>query len=135
MSEANLSRNVMKILRPLDAQRVENKCGKGTPDVNYIGGWIELKQQDAWPKRPTTKVRLSHDLTLEQRIWINRREKKGGTVFVLLQIARDYLLLSGGVAATVIGEANEAELRSAALHVWTASEMKDQLLPCLRPEN
>tara|TARA_R110002167_G_scaffold93122_1_gene249752 strand:+ start:7833 stop:8240 length:408 start_codon:yes stop_codon:yes gene_type:complete len=135
MSEAALSKKVMQILRPLDARRVENKCGKGTPDVNYIGGWVELKQQDAWPKRPTTKVRLNHDLSLEQRIWINRREKKGGTVYVLLQIARDYLLLSGGVAATVIGEANEAELRSAALHVWTASEMKDQLLPCLRPEN
>ena len=87
MSEQALSRNVMKLLRPLDAQRIENSCGRGVPDINYIGGWLELKQQDAWPKRPTTKVRLDHDLTLEQRIWINRREKKGGTVFVLLQVA------------------------------------------------
>ena len=132
MSEAALWNLIRPVVRPLDAQRVENKCGKGTPDVNYIGGWIELKQQDAWPKRPTTKVRLDHDLSKEQRIWINRREKKGGTVFVLIQVARDYLLLSGGTAATVIGEATQAELRSAALHVWTSKTLKEELLECLR---
>jgi len=97
-----------------------------------IGCWMELKQQNAWPKRPTTKVRLDHDLTKEQRIWIKRREKKGGTVFVLLQVSRDYLLLSGGVAATIIGDSTEAELRSAALHVWDAKTLKERLLPCLR---
>jgi len=133
MSEKALWEMIRKPLRPLDPQRIENGIGKGTPDVNYVGGWLELKQQDNWPKRPTTKVRLDHDLTKEQRIWINRREKKGGTVFVLLQVARDYLLLSGGQAATIIGEATEAELREAALHVWSASEMKEHLLQCLRP--
>jgi len=133
MSEAALSRNVMKLLRPLDAQRIENSCGRGVPDVNYIGGWLELKQQNNWPKRPTTKVRLDHDLTKEQRIWIRRREKKGGTVYVLLQVSRDYLLLSGGVAATIIGESTEAELRAAALHVWDAKALKENLLTCLQP--
>ena len=63
MSEAALWDMIRKPLRPLDPQRVENSCGKGTPDVNYVGGWLELKQQDNWPKRPTTKVRLDHDLT------------------------------------------------------------------------
>lgn len=132
MSESALWDMIRKPLRPLDPQRVENSCGKGTPDVNYVGGWLELKQQDNWPKRPTTKVRLDHDLTKEQRIWINRREKKGGTVFVLVQIARDYLLLSGGVAATIIGEATEAELREAAMHVWTSTTLKENLLTCLQ---
>jgi hypothetical protein len=135
MSEHSLARTIVKVLRPLDAVRIENSCGKGVPDVNYVGGWLELKQQDNWPKRPTTKVRLDHDLTKEQRIWINRREKKGGTVFVLLQVARDYLLLSGGTAATIIGESTEAELREAALHVWDAKTMKEEILQCLQPAN
>jgi len=135
MSEQALARRVMKILRPLDAQRIENSCGRGVPDVNYIGGWLELKQQNKWPKRPTTKVRLDHDLTKEQRIWIRRREKKGGTVFVLLQIDRDYLLLSGGVAATIIGDSTEAELRAAALRVWDAPTMNSELLECLERAN
>ena len=132
MSEKALAGRVVKILKPLDSFRVENPCLKCTPDVNYIGGWIELKQQDSWPKRAATPVRLNHDLTMEQRIWLTRREEKGGTALVLLQVARDYLLLSGGVAAIIIGEATQEELKSAALHVWTSAELKTELLPCLR---
>jgi len=135
MSEAALWNMIRKPLRPLDPQRIENRVGKGTPDVNYIGGWIELKQQDNWPKRPTTKVRLDHDLTKEQRIWLRRREKKGGTAYVLLQVSRDYLLLSGGDAASLIGEATQAELREAAIHVWTSATLKENILECLRQNN
>ncbi len=132
MSESALAKKVMRLLKPLDAKRVENRVGMGTPDVNYIHGWIELKQQDKWPKRASTVVRLHHDLTKEQRIWINRRDKLGGIVYVLLQVDRDYLLFRGSEAASILGQATQAELRKAALHVWTAATMTAELLTCLQ---
>jgi hypothetical protein len=136
MSEKALAGHVMKALKPADGVRVENGCGRGTPDVNYTDGWIELKQQDNWPKKPETPLKLSHDLTLEQRIWLTRREEKGGLAFVLMQVDRDYLLLSGGVAANIIGEATQAQLKEAAIAVWTSTaELKRELLPCLRRLN
>lgn len=132
MSEKALAGHVMKALRPLDGQRVENACGRGTPDVNYVGGWIELKQQDAWPKKPETPLKLGHDLTIEQRIWLTRREDKGGIALVLIQVARDYMLLSGGVAARLIGVATQAELKAAVIRHWTsAAAMKQELVSCL----
>lgn len=132
MTEHALAKRVMKLLKPLDGCRVENRVGMGTPDVNYVHGWIELKQQDHWPKRASTVVKLHHDLTKEQRIWINRREKRGGIVYVLLQVERDYLLFRGSKAASLFGEATQAELRTAALYVWDAKTMNDELLPCLQ---
>tara|TARA_R110002167_G_C12707228_1_gene655131 strand:- start:29978 stop:30355 length:378 start_codon:yes stop_codon:yes gene_type:complete len=122
----------MKLLKPVDGVRVENMLGKGTPDVNYTGGWIELKQQDKWPVRASTKVKLNHDLSLEQRIWLSRRERKGGTAWVLLQIARDYMLFTGTVASEVIGECTQGELKAAAYRVWTSKQMKEELLSCLQ---
>ena len=136
MSEKALAGHVMKALKPLDGVRVENGCGRGTPDVNYTGGWIELKQHDNWPKKPETPLVLGHDLTIEQRIWLTRREEKGGVALVLLQVSRDYLLLSGGVAARIIGEATQAELKEASLAVWTsAATLRKELAPCLQVLN
>lgn len=132
MSEKALAGHVMKALKPLDGQRVENACGRGTPDVNYVYGWIELKQEDNWPKKPETPLKLGHDLTLEQRIWLTRRSEKGGIALVLLQVARDYLLLSGADAAILIGAATQAQLKRLALHHWTsAAAMKQELVSCL----
>lgn len=132
MSEKALAGHVMKALKPLDGVRVENPCHPGTPDVNYIGGWIELKQHDSWPKNPETPLKLGHDLTKEQRIWLTRREEKGGIALVLLQVNRDYLLLSGGVAARIIGAATQAQLKEASIDYWSsAAHMKRELVECL----
>jgi len=108
--EARLRREVVRLLKSLDAQPVENIVRAGTPDVEYHGGWIEVKRTKSWPARPDTPVKLEHDLTPGQRRWIRRRERVGGTVWVLVQIDRAYLLLKGGDAARWIGEANRREL-------------------------
>jgi len=131
MSEKALAGRVVKILKPLDACRVENPCLPGTPDVNYIGGWIELKQEDKWPVRPDTPLRLHHDLSPQQRIWITRRIEKGGKAYVLMQIARDYIMLDGRVAAEIIGEATQAEIKAAAIFCVSAKELPQALLGLL----
>jgi hypothetical protein len=128
MSERALAKKVIKILAPLDAHRVENPCHPGTPDVEFIGGQLELKQQDEWPKRATTKIKLKHDLSVAQRVWLCRRIRKGGRAFVLVQISKDYLLLSGGVASKILGEVNREELCKAALFVVNAKELPEALL-------
>jgi hypothetical protein len=108
--ENRLRAAVVKILKPLNAQPVENIVKVGTPDVEFHGGWIEVKRTVEWPVRATTVVSLDHDLTLEQRIWIKRRSAVGGTVWVLVQIDKAYLLFRGMDAVELIGKANQKEL-------------------------
>lgn len=130
MSERALAGRIVKLLKPLDALRVENPCHPGTPDVNYVGGWIELKQHDKWPAKPETPLRLPH-FTPQQKIWLSRRIRKGGRAFVLLQVARDYLLLDGQVASEILGEATEGELKAAALFVCGTRDLQEKLIDAL----
>ena len=131
MSEQEQRQRVVKALRRLDAFSVENHVGVGTPDVNYLHGWVELKCLDKWPKRPGTPVKLHHDLTLEQRIWLKRRWAAGGEAYVILQVQKtqDWLLFDGPTAARLIGTATQGQLRDAALCTFTRIE--EQLEPCL----
>jgi len=129
--ESTLARKIRKLLHPLDAMRVENPCLPGTPDIEFIGGWVELKKLDAWPKRPTTPVRLPH-FTPQQRVWLTRRMEKGGLSLLLLQVSSEYLLLFGDQAATLIGEATESDLRAAAIQVFNHRTLTTDLLPCLQ---
>ena len=83
---------LVQILMPLHAIPVENKIPPlGTPDINFVGGWIECKQRDRWPVRENRVVSFAHPVTLNQRIWRNARVRKGGTVILALQIARVWL--------------------------------------------
>jgi len=66
----------------------------GVPDISYCYegscGWIELKVIKNWPKRPTTKVQTG--LTPIQKVWMKRRHKHGGRIFVFIQIPEGYLV-------------------------------------------
>lgn len=118
MSEVDLRRRVVRGLRDLDAVSVENHVFPGTPDVNYIEGWLELKWLRRWPVRPDTPVRLEH-FTQEQRVWLRRRVNRGGQVHLLLQVGREYLLLDGLRASVLLGEATREQLVDAAAGHWT----------------
>lgn len=117
--EAALRASVIRKLEPLNAVAVENPALPGTPDVNYVGGWLELKSLERWPAHAKTKVRCEH-WTPVQRVFHLRRCNVGGGCRVLLEIclSHDYLLLDGLDAVRLLGEGTQAELRAAAIFVW-----------------
>lgn len=97
MSEAAMKSTLIKALAPLDPQCIESPVtGLGIPDVNFIGGWFECKNLDAWPKgADTNPVRFHHPLTKEQGVWLYRRSKAGGLAMVCAKVATDWFFFDG----------------------------------------
>lgn len=104
-----MRKKVVEALVGLDAVAVENPVYPGTPDINFVEGWIELKILDAWPKRASTKVTI-RCFTPQQRIWLHRRCRRGGRAFFLLKVDNDWLLFDGMTAAEQIGKLTKAEM-------------------------
>jgi hypothetical protein len=124
-----MRQRVVQGLRSLDAISVENSARAGTPDVNYVEGWIELKKLPRWP-RPGEPVRCGH-FRPGQRVWIRRRARAGGRVHVLLQVGRDWLLLPGRAAAEELGTATQQRLEELAVRVWRKRMNMKELETCL----
>lgn len=122
---------VTHALRTLHAMAVENSVQPGTPDVEYIGGWIELKSLDAWPKRADTAVAVSH-FNQFQRLWLRRRSKMGGRAHLVLRVGTEWLVLEGGVAADIVGVATKGELLASAVFHWEKTPSEEQLLAAFR---
>lgn len=107
MSERALWDLIRPKLSPFGAlERIENRCGKGTPDVSYVlslpgrppvEGRIETKHLDAWPKRETTLITIDC-LTKDQVLWHEAWEGAGGRTCVLLRVGKganaDFLFMS-----------------------------------------
>jgi len=108
---------VVRALRPLDALAIENAVHAGTPDVNYIGGWIELKRAYKLPKRADTPLACPH-FTPQQRVFLRRRRHKGGRAFLLLLVDDVWMLFDGCTAATFLDDLPYAKLREIAIRVW-----------------
>lgn len=126
MSESNMRSLVVKALRGLHPIPVENPIWPGTPDVNCICGWIELKELDDWPVRATTPVRIEH-YTKVQRVWATNRWAFGGKAYFLLKVKREWLLF-GREAPTLIGKATRLKLTRNALATWVGNAaMKEGL--------
>lgn len=133
MSESSTRSRTIKALASLDAVAIENKVGPGTPDIEYIGGWIECKQMDRWPKVPVDKpILLKHPLSKEQRLWAIRRARAGGRTWVLLQVGNEWLLFTGPVAARYVGYATKEGLIRVAHSHWTKGLVDDELLEAVR---
>jgi len=122
-----MRQNVIRALKGLDAVAVETKLEDGIPDVNYIGGWIELKWLRNWPKRPETPVKLGHDLMPHQRAWLRRRHRRGGRAWVLLQVGREWLLFDAPVAVEIIGKVNRQEMVDKSHSYWQNGLNPDEL--------
>ena len=97
--ENRMRTQVTGLLRNLDAIAVENPVGPGTPDVNCVLGWIELKSIDR-PKKEGTPVdgNLEH-FTQQQRNFLKRRWRSGGGAWLLVKMGRDWLIFDGLTAA------------------------------------
>lgn len=137
MAEKNVRSRVIRALKKAHAFAVENVCLPGTPDVNFAGGWIELKWMADWPKRDSTTVRIPH-YTTQQKVWALKRKRAGERPYLLLNVQKtnDWLLIDGVEAGTLIGKATRQELIDSALAHWTsAAEMERQLLPYLTSPN
>ncbi len=130
MSESDMRGKLIKALKPLHAVAIENRVGLGTPDVNCIGGWIELKWLRAWPKRAKTIVRVKR-FSLEQRIWLQRRFDLGGRSWLLLQVRREWLLFTGPVAAEHVGYVDREGLYEQTHARWTTGLDAEEMIECL----
>jgi hypothetical protein len=108
---------VIKALKPLHAIPVENSVHPGTPDVNCLAGWIELKWKRNWPVRPTTPLRLPH-FTSTQKRWLLKRHALGGNSWLLLQVKRDWLLFTAPQAYQLVGQATKSELMDGCHRRW-----------------
>ena len=131
MSESRQRSTVIKALKTLDAMAVENRVKPGTPDVEFIGGWLELKYMSKWPKNTDIIVRIGH-FTIKQRIWLKRRDRMGGNCWLLLQVGRQWLLFNGQTAAVFVGKVNRESLYKLALKVWRNGLNRKEFLTCLQ---
>jgi hypothetical protein len=116
---------------------VENLVCPGTPDVNYIHGWIELKYVKNWPKRGGV-LKLDH-FTPTQKAWILRRRIAGGLVFVLLCVGNEWVLFSGLQAVKYLGISDRKTLIDNCLVFWqhlpTHEEFKKWISPSVLENN
>lgn len=117
LAEIPFRRKLVAALAPLDAFPVENSAAPGTPDVNYIEGWIELKCVDVWPKKVNGIVRIDK-FKAEQRATLLRRKMQGGRAFLLLCRPSDMhiYILPAIFAAEHAGRCPELALREHALY-------------------
>lgn len=106
----------------LDLIRVENAIVPGTPDVNGTDFWVELKSVEG-PREATKPVLVEH-FTPEQRLWVGRRWRAGGRVYLLIRVSVGkvvtFVLLDGNVATDNLGKVNLAELRRQSVRSWVA---------------
>lgn len=135
MNESGLKRRFVAALAHagLDPLCVENSVHPGTPDVNYVDGWVELKYMPGWPVNDGV-LRVQH-FTPQQRVWLRRRWELGGRAFLLLQVGSDLLLFDGKTAAEWVGRGTRAVLEGEALEHTRIIEDICAILVSHNPKN
>ena len=138
MIESTMRTTLVRLLKPLGAFAVENGgAHPGTPDIACTLGWIECKSTESWPVNPDTPVQLNHPLTQQQRIWQIKWAAAGGRGWVMLNVGREWLLLRGIVAATILGgaeAATRAELMVENVAWWNGTPSTESLVDALYEE-
>lgn len=133
LSESGQRRRVIRELKLLDAKAIENPIGPGTPDVNYIEGWIELKWLRRWPAKKDSVVPLPH-FTIGQRRWLRNRYRKGGNAWLLLQCGPEWLLFTGRDAHDYVGKLPREGLYKVSRVRWTRGLNGKELIECLQKD-
>lgn len=114
MTESILYSKLLRATPDFDWQRHEDKFTSGIPDCSYgadgVGGWVELKTYDSWPRNPEDPLRFI-DLKPEQRNWAISRGRKHPLVWFLVEVKKDWFLISWKYAR-VLGKLTKQELLS-----------------------
>jgi hypothetical protein len=126
--------NVVRWLKKWDAVSVENRVHPGTPDVNHVHGWVELKWLRRWPVNSETVVEIDH-FSLEQKVWLKRRWRRGGTVWLLLQVHREWLLFTAPEAVKYVGCSTRTELIEHAIEYTDQGMSEEVLKEWLKPRH
>jgi hypothetical protein len=126
-----MRQRVIHLLRSLDAISVENPVYPGTPDVNFVEGWLELKWLPDWPARKETVVHIDH-FTPQQRVWLLKRSTHRGNARLLLCVHREWLLFDGLTASAHVGRVPRNLLYKLAQRCWAKPPSSEELIPCLR---
>lgn len=116
--ESGMRQRIVKLLRAhnLDPVSIESSCSPGTPDINYLHGWIELKCLEHWPVMGGA-LKVPH-FTPQQRIWLKRRCAAGGRAYVLIRVAKDWALLNGAFAAQHLGGLTRQDFEGSPRGFW-----------------
>lgn len=122
--EREMRQTLVKALRQAGADpvSVENPACPGTPDVNYVNGWVELKELSSWPAHAETNVAIDH-FTPQQRVWLVRRAMAHGRIFLILKVKHEWLCYWGNTAANIVGRANQQIHRDRA--ALTTTDIKE----------
>lgn len=126
-----MRRRLILKLKSLHAIAVENPIHPGTPDVNYSGGWIELKWMPNWKRNADSSPVLINHFTEQQRRFLRKRTEVGGRGFLMLQVKREYLLFTGDVAAEYVGKVPRGRLIELSYRYWPKSLNQKELIECL----
>lgn len=134
MSESDTWAALRPLMAPLDPHRIENliTAEKGMPDVEYVGGWAELKwiARSDWPKRARTVVRLDH-YTDEQRNFLLRRWNFGEAAWLILQSGEEWFFWNAP-AAQAVGTLTREQLQETATYYFKTKPTADQVCTILR---
>lgn len=135
MSEKDLRREFCRLIRALDPVPIENiltgNTGVGTPDVETVAGWVELKWAKAWPKRATTPLRLPH-FTDRQKDWAKRRRAHGEECWLVLQVKQDWFIFdSDGMQE--VGNLTRDQLIEASRAFFDKKPTPEQLCAVFQP--
>lgn len=124
-----MRKNLVKSMKSLDAVPIEMPMRAGTPDVNFIGGWIECKWLHFWPKSADTRpVRFPHPLTKEQGLWARRRTLAGGISLVVAQVSRQWFFFDGLDIRDHFNKMTRPEMRERAIFYMANGMNKEELL-------
>ena len=132
MIERDMRKQLVKLLAPLGAYAVENGgCHPGTPDIATTVGPIVCKATNQCLARHDTPVKLDHDLTQQQKIFIIRWDRVNGRAWVMLNVAGSWLLFDGMTAAKDLGTATKVELYQLAIATWERTPKTEELVQLL----
>lgn len=124
-----------KLIPSLDPVPLENvlggDTGPGTPDVELIGAYCELKYDRKWPVRASTIVRIPH-YTQEQRAWLLRRWNAGEPTYLVYQVNGVEWLIWKAPEAQAVGTLTRQQMYDTCYRRFTKKPTVDEMTEVFR---